>query len=69
MNILFDFDGTICDSLETVISIANPILHRQKKPLLTLSNVRNTGLLSLFSQYNIPRFQLFFLAWELSWSA
>jgi phosphoglycolate phosphatase-like HAD superfamily hydrolase len=61
MNILFDFDGTICDSLETVISIANPILHRQKKPLLTLSNVRNTGLLSLFSQYNIPRFQLFFL--------
>lgn len=44
MNLIFDFDGTICDSLDIALSIGNKYLKENKMALSTKEEVRNIGI-------------------------
>ncbi len=58
MNLLFDFDGTICDSLETFLSISNPTLARMGKKEITAKEVRSKGVRKLLAERGISIFFL-----------
>ena len=61
MNLLFDFDGTICDSLEALLESANPAMRFLRKPELTSKDVREKGLIRILKENKIPRFVLPFI--------
>ena len=43
MNIIFDFDGTIANSLDIVLAYANKLLERSNQPLVTRDEFRTKG--------------------------
>ena len=53
MNLLFDFDGTISDSLDTFLKVINPSLIKLGKKKLTRKEVRQKGPLKLLKENNI----------------
>jgi phosphoglycolate phosphatase len=54
MNLIFDFDGTLCDSLDESIIIANQFLTLIRKPTLTASQVREKGMKAVLLSYKVP---------------
>lgn len=58
MNLLFDFDGTICDSLDALLESTNPFMKALGKPELTKEEIKQKGLLHILQQNNIPKFFL-----------
>lgn len=54
MNILFDFDGTICDSLDALLDSANPFMQTIGKPKLSKNDVHEKGLITILRENNIP---------------
>jgi len=61
MNLLFDFDGTLCDSFDSILGSLNPALKLTIKKELTKEEIQNEGLLALLKKYNIPLFTIPFL--------
>ncbi len=58
MNLLFDFDGTICDSLDALLVSTNPFMKTLGKPELTKKEIKEKGLLQILQENNIPKFLL-----------
>ncbi len=58
MNLIFDFDGTICDSLETVVEIVNSQLSKYGKPPATAKLVRKLGIKKIISESKISKMQI-----------
>lgn len=56
MNIIFDFDGTICDSLDTVVGIVNRVLVRYKIAPITAKEIREKGVLHILKVRKVPKF-------------
>lgn len=55
MNLIFDFDGTLCDSLDESIIIANQFLSLIDKPHITAQQVRDRGMKQLWIDYKVPK--------------
>lgn len=61
MNLIFDFDGTICDSYETVLGIANDFLVKHNKPPIRTDEIeeyRNKGLKKIISERKISKLKI-----------
>lgn len=54
MLVIFDFDGTIADTLGTFVDIANKNLHRKMSP----RKIRKMGITRLLKDLHIPRILL-----------
>lgn len=57
-NIIFDFDGVLADSLDSVIELLNNYGSEYGLPRLSRSDVRNTGLTGLIQKSKISTFRL-----------
>lgn len=58
--IVFDFDGTIADSMDTYIDLARKFFP-SKKHLITRENIRNTGMRTLLKEFKISGIKLLFV--------
>lgn len=56
--LLFDFDGTLADSLDEAISFANVMLVKASKRPITKDEVRNLGVKAIIKTRNVGRLQL-----------
>jgi phosphoglycolate phosphatase len=66
--IIFDFDGTICDSLDFTVFEISKITHKVKLKL-TRKEIKevilNQSFTALVKQFKIHKFMLIFLVWKL----
>lgn len=53
MNLIFDFDGTICDSIHSVVRVANDILVQKDLRKTNVSELKKIGLIGLIKSRNI----------------
>ncbi len=53
MNFIFDFDGTICDSIGATVKTANDILRKLGYKETSVEEVKNIGLIGLVKSQNI----------------
>ena len=58
MNLIFDFDGTICDSLGFVEKILKAHFPEFNDPPITISEFRNTGTKELIKRRKIPKYKI-----------
>lgn len=58
MNIIFDFDGTICDSFETTLGIANDYLARFGKKQVDPKRFKEEGIEEIIKDYKLNKFQI-----------
>jgi phosphoglycolate phosphatase len=58
MNLIFDFDGTICDSSNELLNIANRYLKENNLPQFSLQNVRSEGIEKLFKKIKFPKYKI-----------
>jgi phosphoglycolate phosphatase len=66
--IIFDFDGTICDSLDFAIFEISKVTHKVKIDLTReeIKNmVENESFSALIKQFRVHKFMLIFLIWKL----
>jgi phosphoglycolate phosphatase len=56
MNLIFDFDGTLCDNLTSTVKIANKYFHLIGMRLLTEEEYRSQGLKGVLKSRHIPLF-------------
>jgi phosphoglycolate phosphatase len=70
MNLIFDFDGTLCDSLDTSILIANKYFALFGIPPTSSQEFRTLGLTGLLKSRHIPLWAAIFISpiahWEFS---
>ncbi len=67
-NIIFDFDGTIADSLRSGIDLFNTIHHKYKLPFVTdedIEQFRNEGVFALKKRLKIPFYRIPILIKEI----
>ncbi len=57
MNIIFDFDGTICDSFDKAVELANDYLIKHKFEPITTSELRNKGIKRLIAERKLTFWQ------------
>lgn len=69
MNLIFDFDGTLCDSLDEAIVIANQFLRLLGKSQLTRELVRQKGMKQVLIDYQVPTYLLPFFMLYYRWQA
>src|SRR5258708_896722 len=58
MNIIFDFDGTICDSFALNIKIANEYLSKFKKKKIDPREFREEGIEEIIKEYRLNKLQI-----------
>lgn len=58
MNIIFDFDGTICDSFNLNIKIANEYLSKFKKKKINPHEFREKGIEEIIKEYRLNKLQI-----------
>lgn len=58
MNFIFDFDGTICDSLDITIDILNAYAKKLNRPQITKENFRTKGIEVLINEYHFNKLQV-----------
>src|SRR5438105_15932993 len=58
MNIIFDFDGTICDSFDLTLRVANEYLTRFKKKNIDAKDFRERGIEELLKDYKLTNLQI-----------
>jgi phosphoglycolate phosphatase len=58
MNLIFDFDGTICDSAKSVVDIINNYFAKGNYKPISLQELEKTGAISLISTRQISAVQL-----------
>ncbi len=67
-NIIFDFDGTIADSLRSGIDLFNTIHHKYKLPFITEDDIeefRNEGVFALKKRLKVPFYRIPLLIREI----
>lgn len=60
MNIIFDFDGTIADSLGTILDYANELLIRQNLKPVTKKELRTKGVKGILTSRKISKLRLYY---------
>lgn len=60
--IVFDFDGTLADSLAVSLAILYELTHRQPLPKEDMSQLRGMGAIRLLHQLRVPLWRSLFLA-------
>ena len=66
--IIFDFDGTICDSLDFAIFEISKVTHKVKIDLTRQEikdMVENESFTALFKKFKVHKFMLIFMIWKL----
>jgi HAD superfamily hydrolase (TIGR01549 family) len=58
MNLIFDFDGTICDSFNAVFAVAVNHFPELNDPPITSDEARNLGIKELIKRSNIPKYKI-----------
>ncbi len=58
MNIIFDFDGTICDSFDLTLRIANEYLIKFKKKIIDAEDFRERGIEEILKDYKLTKLQI-----------
>jgi len=58
MNLIFDFDGTICDSFEITLKITNEYLTRLGKKLIDAKKFREEGIEEVLKDYKLNKLQI-----------
>src|SRR5258708_28670398 len=58
MNLIFDFDGTICDSFDLTLQIANQYLAGFKKKTIDAKEFRAEGIEKIIKDYKLNKFQI-----------
>lgn len=58
MNIIFDFDGTLCDSLSVTIKSANAFLVKNNMKTISIEEVRQNGLKKIIKDRSVPAYKL-----------
>ena len=58
MNLIFDFDGTICDSFDITLQIANEYLRKFKKKTVNPSELREKGIEEIIREYRLSKLQI-----------
>ena len=61
MNLIFDFDGTICDSVDVYINLANTFFKKIGKREITIDEVKKKGTLELLKELRIKKIYLPFI--------
>lgn len=57
-NLIFDFDGTICDSFDINLQIINKYMSRLNKRRVDASDFRERGIEALIKDYKLSRVQI-----------
>lgn len=57
MNIIFDFDGTICDSFSKAVELANDYLVKHEFEPITTDELRNKGIKRLIAERKLTFWQ------------
>lgn len=58
MNLIFDFDGTICESFDITVQIINEYLKGRGFKTITAEELREEGLEALIRNYRLNRLQI-----------
>lgn len=58
MNLIFDFDGTLADSIDELVFAANSVITKFNQPPLTVSEIHTLGLRGIIKQRNLNKIQL-----------
>src|SRR5258708_736111 len=58
VNIIFDFDGTICDSFDLTLRIANDYLTKFKKKTIDAEDFRERGIEEILKDYKLTKLQI-----------
>jgi phosphoglycolate phosphatase len=58
MNIIFDFDGTICDSFDITVNIVNEYLAKHGKKLIDAKKLKEEGIEKIIRDYKINKLQI-----------
>lgn len=59
MNLIFDFDGTLADSIDELLLAANSVITKFGQPPLTKPEIRELGLRGIINKRKINKIQLF----------
>ncbi len=54
MNLIFDFDGTICDSFDVSLLVLNEYLLSRSLPKVSRSEMRDGGFKALVKKHHVP---------------
>ena len=57
MNIIFDFDGTVCDSFSKAVELANDYLIKHRFDSITTSDLRDKGIKKLIEERKLSLLQ------------
>lgn len=58
MNLVFDFDGTICDSFGAAIDIIKKYFPEYWDEKMSIDKIRNIGLKGFIKKYKVPKYKL-----------
>lgn len=58
MNYIFDFDGTISDSFEFTLNVANEFLTKLKKKTVDAADFRENGIEEIIRDYKLNKLQI-----------
>lgn len=58
MNYIFDFDGTICDSFDLTLRVANEYLTKFKKQSIDPKKFRENGIEEIIKNYKLNKLQI-----------
>ena len=58
MNLIFDFDGTLSDSLSDAVKIANKFLEKEGKKIISSNEVRQKGVKKLILESKVPKYKI-----------
>ncbi len=58
MNLIFDFDGTICDSFELTLKIANEFLAKFNKKPINALEFKTKGIEEIIKDYKLTKIQI-----------
>ena len=59
--IIFDFDGTLVDSLYTTLTVLYELIHRQALPMEDISRLRGMSMTQVLRQLKVPLWRALFL--------
>ncbi|OGM20271.1 hypothetical protein A2714_05230 [Candidatus Woesebacteria bacterium RIFCSPHIGHO2_01_FULL_38_9] len=58
MNLIFDFDGTICDNFDIVYILATELLQKEGGVTISANEARGKGTKKLISESRIPKYKI-----------
>lgn len=64
MTIIFDFDGTLCDSFEVVLATANKYLTKGGKKPISSNDIRTKGIEKLIKEYKLNKLQILIFVYK-----